>query len=291
MSKSSNFTANAPSQLPGLHGLKFSFDWITRPVFGLALAAVAIGSIAAGSYWFAAVAALAAVAAAREWHRMVGNPDFTREVFIAAPALVLALFAMAALPKSVAPWAILAAASAAVYVSARLRGVRPLWQASGVLYLGVPAAAIVALRTLAPHGAWVIVGVLLVVWATDTGALVAGNLIGGPRLAPVLSPNKTWSGTLGGIATAAIVEAIYVGVLGGDAALGAVYAVFVSIVAHGGDLFESWVKRCFRLKDSGGLIPGHGGVLDRIDSTLSAGAFVAIMVFAFNLDPLFGAHP
>ncbi len=146
MSKAPNMAANAPSQLPGLRGVRFSFDWITRPVFGIALAAIAIGSIAAGTYWFAAVTAIAAVAAAREWHRMVGGPQFTRELFIAAPAVALALFAAAALPRSPGAWIILAAAAVAVYGSARLRDALALWQAGGVLYLGVPAVSIVTLH-------------------------------------------------------------------------------------------------------------------------------------------------
>jgi phosphatidate cytidylyltransferase len=135
------------------------------------------------------------------------------------------------------------------------------------------------------------VGLFLIVWSTDTGALISGNLIGGPKLTPILSPNKTWSGTLGGILAAGIVEAIYIGVLGGSAWRGAIYALAVAAIAHGGDLFESWVKRTFRYKDSGGLIPGHGGVLDRIDSILAASVAVGFAVFSFGLDPLFGAHP
>jgi phosphatidate cytidylyltransferase len=136
-----------------------------------------------------------------------------------------------------------------------------------------------------------IAGLFIVVWATDTGALVVGNLVGGPRLAPHLSPNKTWSGTIGGMAAAAAAEAVFIAVIGGHAVAAAMFAAGLAAVAHLGDLFESWVKRSFHIKDSGSLIPGHGGVLDRIDSTLFAVVALAIVVFALHFDPLFGARP
>jgi phosphatidate cytidylyltransferase len=120
---------------------------------------------------------------------------------------------------------------------------------------------------------------------------VIGNLVGGPKLAPVLSPNKTWSGTVGGVAAAAIASAVFIAVIGGDPARAALFGAALSVVAHLGDLFESWVKRRFHLKNSGALIPGHGGVLDRIDSTLAAALALQIAVFVFGLDPLFGARP
>jgi phosphatidate cytidylyltransferase len=173
---------------------------------------------------------------------------------------------------------------------AAARRSNPLWQAGAVLYLGIPALAIVTLRS-ADNGAWMIAGLFIVVWATDTGALVVGNLVGGPRLAPLLSPNKTWSGTLGGMAAAAMAEAVFIAVIGGHVVAAALFGAGLAAIAHLGDLFESWVKRHFHIKDSGGLIPGHGGVLDRIDSTLFAVVALEIAVFVFHLDPLFGASP
>ncbi|MDE2494021.1 MAG: phosphatidate cytidylyltransferase, partial [Alphaproteobacteria bacterium] len=151
--------------------------------------------------------------------------------------------------------------------------------------------AILVLREVPPHGAWLIGALFAVVWATDTCALIVGNLVGGPKFVPQLSPNKTWSGTIGGIAAAAVAEAIFIAVIGGDAGAAALFGAVLAMFAHLGDLFESWVKRRFHLKDSGSLIPGHGGVLDRIDSTLAAVVALEIAVFVFHLDPLFGARP
>jgi phosphatidate cytidylyltransferase len=290
-------TSGAPALLAGgtrpfenIRRLKFNLDWITRPVFGVALAAAALGAIVWGSYPFACFVALGAIAGAREWHRMVGHPVFAREVFVSAAVIVAVVFSFLVLKGSLVPWLILLLGTAVAYASASLRGARAAWQAGGVLYLGVPALALVALRSVPLNGAYVIIGLMLAIWAADTGALIAGNLIGGAKLAPVLSPNKTWSGTLGGIATAAIVEAIYIAILHGSPLLGALYGAFVATIGHAGDLFESWVKRRFQFKDSGGLIPGHGGVLDRIDSTLAAASAVALAVFVSGFDPTFGAH-
>jgi phosphatidate cytidylyltransferase len=163
----------------------------------------------------------------------------------------------------------------------------PLWQCAGVFYLGLPALALVALRAFPMHGAQIVGGMFFLVWATDTGALVWGGLIGGPRLAPKLSPGKTWAGTIGGSLTAAVIYSCFIALIGGPMLEAAAFALAFSVVAHGGDLLESFVKRRFGRKDSGAAIPGHGGVLDRIDSILAASVAMAILVFGFHLNPLF----
>jgi phosphatidate cytidylyltransferase len=270
--------------------LQFNLDWITRPISAIALAAIAIASIAAGAPYFTIVVGLLALAGAREWHRMVESGAFAWEFVITVVAVAGGLVALSVQPSSPLSFVVLALGALFTYGLVRLRHGHALWHAAAIPYVGIPALCLVALRSVTPHGAWLIVGLFLIIWSTDTGALITGNLIGGPKLTPVLSPNKTWSGTLGGIVVAGIVEAIYVGLLGGSVWRAAIYALLVAVAAHSGDLFESWVKRTFRFKDSGGLIPGHGGVLDRIDSTLAAALAVAAAVFGFGLDPLFGAH-
>ena len=106
----------------------------------------------------------------------------------------------------------------------------------------------------------------------------------------VCSPRRAGHRT-GGVSAAAIVETVYVAIIGGNPFPAFVYGAGLSVIAHAGDLFESWVKRSFDRKDSGTLIPGHGGALDRIDSSLSAAVALAVLVLLFKLDPLFGAHP
>ena len=281
----------ATNSVSGPRSIRFSREWITRPFFGALLAFIIIAAIVADKPYLEIVVAAAAFGAAREWHRMVGHGKFGAELLATSATLWLMLIAFMFQPRGFIPEIILACGTLLVLTIGEMRHNNPLGQAGGVLYLGVPSLAIVSLRDIPVHGIWLIAGLFIVVWATDTGAFVAGNLIGGPKLAPGLSPNKTWSGTICGIAAAAIVEAIYIAVIGGNALAAALFGAGLAIFAHLGDLFESLIKRLFRTKDSGSLIPGHGGVLDRIDSTLFASVALAVAVFALNLDPLFGAHP
>ncbi len=266
-------------------------DWIARPLFGLLLAAFAVEADFGGTEYFALFVAAGGVLAAREWHRLVGKGPALPETLLSAATLVAALVAVVLWPPAWFAWAIVGVGAVAVALVALLRGENPFWQGVGVLYMGVPALALVLSRAVPANGSYVIVGLFVVVWMTDTGALFAGKLIGGPKLAPVLSPNKTWAGTLGGIAAAAAGEAIYVGLLGGHAALAAVYGAGLAVIAHAGDLFESSVKRRFHRKDSGTMIPGHGGVLDRIDSMLAAALGMALLALVLRVDLLFGAQP
>ena len=153
----------------------------------------------------------------------------------------------------------------------------PRWVVAGFLYSTVPAMAVVWLRFDAALGATAVLWGFAVIWATDTGAFFAGRAIGGPKLAPRISPGKTWAGAVGGAAaatTAAILVAWWAGV--GPVWALAAAGVAMSVVGQGGDLLISRIKRRFRVKDSGALIPGHGGVLDRLDSTLSAVPLLAL---------------
>lgn len=159
------------------------------------------------------------------------------------------------------------------------------WKIGGVAYVAVPCASLIWLRNVqfaddAAAGIRIVLYILLVVVATDIGAFFAGRRIGGPRLAPAISPNKTWAGLGGGVVSAAVV--------GGTCAFFTPYppsiiacmdlGALLAIVAQGGDLFESWLKRRVGAKDSGTLIPGHGGVLDRVD-----GLVFTLPVFALIL--------
>jgi phosphatidate cytidylyltransferase len=150
----------------------------------------------------------------------------------------------------------------------------------GIAYVAFPVLALVLLRQ---HGAWgvhAIMWLMLVVWATDSFAYFAGRIFGGPKLAPTLSPKKTWAGLLGGMAGAALISSIYAAFnLPGWLAL-AIVAACLAVVAQLGDIFESAMKRHFDVKDSGTLIPGHGGVLDRVDGLVAAGVVAAIIGFA-----------
>jgi phosphatidate cytidylyltransferase len=274
---------------PGFKAIKFSRDWITRPVFAVLLAGACVAAIFGGSPWLEIAAAVAVFLGAREWHRMVGEGRFAIELVAATAVLCAALSSFILWPHTFIPGLILAAGTSLLFTIGLLQRNHPVWHAVGVVYLGLPALSVIALRDYAPHGAWVLIGLFLTVWATDTGALFCGNLIGGPKIAPVLSPNKTWAGTIGGVVASTIIQAVFIAIMGGNALLGALFGAGMAVVAHSGDLFESWVKRCFHRKDSGSMIPGHGGVLDRIDSTLATLVVLAVLVLVLKLDPLFGA--
>ncbi len=172
------------------------------------------------------------------------------------------------------------------FVLALIRNRLAYWEAAGVLYLGVPALSMVMMRVLPESGFLLLVAFFISIWAADTGALVFGNLIGGPKLWPALSPNKTWAGFFGGIVLAAIAGGVAFGFMQLGVGRGALFAASVAAVGHMGDLLESWAKRKFRVKNSGGLIPGHGGVLDRIDSTLLAAPVLAAVVLLAGFNPM-----
>jgi len=270
---------------------QLSLDWITRPVFGVLLGALAVTATIAGGIWFAVVIGAGAIAAAREWHRMFARHAFTLYLVVTSICIVAALAGIARIvhTPSTFPWVVLMAGTVVNFTVAALRKSEPSWQAFGVLYVGIAAVSVVALRLHA--GFWPVLILFATVWATDTGALISGNLIGGPKFAPVLSPNKTWAGFFGGIALASITGAIILALVNGGVLRGALFGAGIALAAHMGDLFESWVKRRVGRKNSGSLIPGHGGVLDRIDSLLLAAPVCALVVFAFGVDPIFGMQP
>ncbi|MBL4691316.1 MAG: phosphatidate cytidylyltransferase [Rhodospirillales bacterium] len=152
------------------------------------------------------------------------------------------------------------------------------WRLVGALYIGLPCWALLSLRADPVAGRDTLFWLLAVVWAADTGAYTFGRLIGGPKLAPVISPNKTWAGLAGGISMAAIVGVGAALLLDQTAVLTlAGLSALIGAVSQGGDLIESWVKRHFGVKDTGSIIPGHGGLLDRVDGLLTAAVGVAIL--------------
>jgi phosphatidate cytidylyltransferase len=286
------------SQQHSGHAMRSASEGVLRVLFGLFLAAVAVALTILSANWFSAVTVVMTLFGAREWHRMVRTPEEATiadqqpvhiQTAITGASIALAVVALCFRLVPLA-FALLAAGAIASFEWARRRGDNPVWHAGGVIYLGLPALALVGLRVLPMQGSNIVLGLFLIVWATDTGALVFGKLIGGRKIAPKLSPGKTWAGTIGGSITAAMVFGLYIALFGFNALLAMLYALVFSLVAHGGDLFESLVKRRFGYKDSGGLIPGHGGVLDRVDSLFAASVVLALLVFGLHFNPMFGGR-
>jgi phosphatidate cytidylyltransferase len=244
-------------------------DLGVRTLSALLLIPAVIADVWAGGAWFAAAAALIGVLMAREWTDLVHGGD----------PVQFAIHAAAALIGVVAPGGPLIALALLLIltlVSAALKSGGGAWRHAGVFYVGLPVMALVLLRADALHGIAAILFVLIAVWVADTAAFFAGRLIGGPKLAPAISPKKTWAGLGGAVAGGALAAALFATANGYDglAALALIGAV-LGLIEQGGDLFESAVKRHYGVKDSGRLIPGHGGMLDRVDGLVAAAVFAA----------------
>jgi phosphatidate cytidylyltransferase len=158
---------------------------------------------------------------------------------------------------------------------------RAEWIALGALYAGAMLAAPLVIRADATLGFIAMIFLFAVVWATDVAAYFAGRLIGGPRLCPAISPNKTWSGALAGV-LAGTVAGVAVAVFGGIHSIAPIIIVslLLSVAAQLGDLFESALKRRFGVKDASHAIPGHGGLMDRLDGFIAAALAAALIGLA-----------
>jgi phosphatidate cytidylyltransferase len=154
--------------------------------------------------------------------------------------------------------------------------------AVGVLYVGVAGLALIWLRADGIAGRMNVLFLLLVVWASDIGAYLVGRALGGPKLAPTISPGKTWSGAAGGLLAAAAVGLAIALSASGLPGWTTLVAGALGVVSQGGDLLESAIKRRFGVKDSGRLIPGHGGLLDRLDGVLAAAPMAALLAAALG---------
>lgn len=249
----------------------------TRFLSAIVMAPPALAAAWFGGYAFAVLTAALAAVMVWEWTGMVVG-RFTVVARLAAVAC-----AASCVLAVVSPAASLAVVAAAAVVAAVFSTGRGSWMGWGILYVGLPTVALVWLRGEGAAGRGLLLAVLLAVWATDSGAYAFGRLIGGPKLAPAISPSKTWAGLLGGMACSALVGAGAALAAGGPLAGLMVAGAVLAVVAQAGDLLESWVKRRWGVKDSSGIIPGHGGVLDRLDGLLSAGLAAALVRLAGGL--------
>jgi phosphatidate cytidylyltransferase len=200
----------------------------------------------------------------------------------AATGALLAALAILATVLGGYIFAILAAAAATAvfYEWTRLaRGWGLGWQVSGFLYALAAALALLWIRDRADQGLYLVMWVFVIVWATDIGAYFAGRAVGGPKLAPAISPGKTWAGFYGGVAAATLSGAAWA-LLTDLRTIVLLLAPLLSVAAQGGDLFESWMKRRAGVKDSGRWLPGHGGVFDRLDGLLPVAILTAVAVIA-----------
>lgn len=229
-----------------------------------------------GGWPFAALAAVTALVMLDEWRRITGSLAGVPARTAAGAGVLVGLIAAQSGAAGFGMLALAAGAAVAAALAPR-RERLAAWAGLGVLYLGVPALALVWLRLQPEIGRAGVLWLLAVVWATDIGAFYGGRTFKGPKLAPRISPSKTWAGLAAGAAAAGTVGLATALVAGGRAAPLAFASALLAVAEQAGDLAESAVKRRFGVKDSGSIIPGHGGVLDRLDGTLAVAVAVAAM--------------
>jgi phosphatidate cytidylyltransferase len=257
---------------PAAVAAKGSRNLVTRVLAALVLAPVAIAIAYAGGGLWTALATLAAIGLYVEWLAIAGVVQQSRVVVPGVAALAASGLSLAS-GRIEAALVVLAAGLAAV---ALLTPQRRIWTVAGFLYAAAAQTASVLVRLDQGYGFIALMLILLVVWASDIGGYFAGRGIGGPKLWPQVSPNKTWAGAIGGFAASLVIAAGFAAAGFGKTGPLLLASAALSIASQLGDLFESAVKRRFGVKDSGNLIPGHGGLLDRLDGLVAALVLAAI---------------
>jgi phosphatidate cytidylyltransferase len=246
-----------------------------RVCSALVLVPIAIGTAYLGGWPFAVFWGLAAMGVLWEWISLVARSDYRTVLMTGGASLALAV-ALVATGHLLAAVIVLAISTLGVAALAPAKW--RTWIAAGVPYAGALGVAPVVLRSDGEDGFLAVIFLFAIVWTTDVVAYFSGRAIGGPKLMAQVSPKKTWSGAIGGTLAAVIVAFVLAKVmaLSGLFAI-AMLAVVLSIGTQGGDLFESFLKRRFGAKDSGHLIPGHGGLMDRLDGFIPASVVAALI--------------
>lgn len=274
--------------MSGGSGLRSRGELFQRVVSAVVLAAVALASAYWGGWPFAVIWAAMAVAVAYEWEQIVA-PEQSPTMAIAlsgAIGIAAVVFRDAGVTPNffIVAGAATAAVLAVLAVRARREPAKAVWLCSGIVYSGLLLASVVMVRAEGLIGFFAIVYLFIVVWLTDIGAYFAGRTFGGPKFAPRISPKKTWSGVVGGVICGVACGLGVVWLASGFVDIRvrpahAFVAFCLSVATVYGDLFESFLKRRFGVKDAGSIIPGHGGFLDRLDG-FSAAAVLAALIGA-----------
>lgn len=249
-------------------------DLLTRSVAGAAMIAVALGALWLGGFAFWLLAAVAGVLMMAEWADLHRAPPGAKRLSLFALFVAIAIMSPPASGPGFLALGLIAAAFFFIVIVTRRPGL-----AAGSFYVGLPVLALLLIRAQAGwvDGLLCAVWIVALVWMTDIGAYFAGRTLGGPKLAPAISPAKTWSGLGGGVVAASAWAALLHGQAGLPLRL-ALATPALAVVAQLGDLFESWLKRRAGVKDSGNILPGHGGVLDRLDGLVPVAPLAAALV-------------
>lgn len=248
---------------------------LLRVCSAVVLAPLALVVAWLGDWPFALFWGIAAIAVLWEWTTLVVGNRY--RLMLSSCASAIAVAALVAWRGRLVT-AILLIGLGALAATIFAPRERRFWITAGIGYAGTLLLAPLLLRADQTYGVSAIMLLFAIVWSTDIFAYFAGRAIGGPKLAPAISPKKTWSGAIAGVAGAMLVAVAVAGLMGslGKGTI-AVVALLLSVVAQLGDLLESWVKRQFGAKDASHLIPGHGGVMDRLDGFWAA-AFAGCLI-------------
>ncbi len=252
-------------------GGRIGGDLRVRAISAAVLAALTLLAAWAGGWVAALLVAVATVIVYGEWAGLTA-----RDVDIRALLAPGVLVGAAVLLVGWSP--VWAAAVLAVAIAAAAWAQRRAWLPAGVVYAAAFGIGLLVLRGDPDDGLAALLFLFAVVWGADTGAYFAGRLLGGPKLWPRVSPKKTWSGFFGGLATGTVAGLAVAAAFRNPPTAGlAVVAVALAAISVAGDLFESWIKRRAGAKDASRLIPGHGGLMDRVDGLIFAAALAAII--------------
>lgn len=264
-------------------GTRQSSELGRRVISAVILALIAIAALWIGGWFFTIFVLVLAAIGLWEWTGIcgAGDPLWLRTGFVVALVIGLALAHIGGHVGDFS-WALaLLAGAAALALSIACIRRAYGWVALGIVYVAIPSMALIAFRQAGADGLPVIVFVALIVWATDIAAYFGGRAIGGPKLWPRVSPKKTWSGAGFGLVGAIVVALIFFASAGTGSWVAALFlAILLSLGAQAGDLAESAFKRRFGVKDSGTILPGHGGVLDRVDGLYVALALAWLLAIA-----------
>lgn len=265
------------------------FDWSNlglRIASAVVIAPAAVGAAWLGGWPYLVLIAIGVALLALEWGGMSAPVAPTR-VSAAVTVAVLAAVFLAYQDQDVLAWAAVAVGAVAAALVARGVAERPADAAFGVIYIAPAAICLVWLRST-DQGHWWMMTLFAATWAADIGAFAVGSLLKGPKLWPRFSPNKTWSGFVGGLAASSLagLAMAFFSVFQLNLVAAALVGLCVGLATMAGDLWESALKRRFGVKDSGDLIPGHGGLLDRVDGLM----FAVVVMAVVRLANIWGWH-
>jgi phosphatidate cytidylyltransferase len=267
-------------------GLPFSAELVKRVISAVVLAPLAVGAAYLGELVWLAAASAVAILIALEWDDVTHSGRRGLVLVAMIVGIVLAALGLALDAAGGVVVAFVGIVGLAILVGwiPESWAPRTVWAVRGLAYALAFLVPVVALRSSNAYGFEALVFVFAVVWTTDVAAFFTGRAIGGPKLWPAISPKKTWAGFVGGSLGGVVAGLVVVALLGVGQGAHAIIALVLSLFTHGGDLFESWTKRHFQKKDSGDLIPGHGGAMDRVDGLIFA-ASAALLIGLYRAGP------